>query len=135
MLNFNNDLSRYKARLNKSVENFEKTYGVKLQAALGNKPRLIEKGKNLLIDWDLDKKQKETKARRNAIAYKDGKIYLVVAGGATVPDLAEIMKKLGAEYALNLDGGYSSALWYNDEYIVGPGRDIPNAIIFSDNRK
>ena len=35
------------------------------------------------------------------------------------------------EYAVNLDGGYSSALWYNDEYMVGPGRNIPNAIIFA----
>jgi len=29
-----------------------------------------------------------------------------------------------------LDGGNSSALFYNDEYMIGPGRDIPNAIVF-----
>ena len=122
-----------------SVFDFEDKYGVKLQAAIGNKPRLIEEGMNLLIEWDLDSKQKNTKAVRNAIAYKEnpaksgkGIIYLVAARNATVPDLADIVKKIGAQYALNLDGGYSSALWYNDEYMFGPGRDIPNAVIFSE---
>jgi len=103
---------------------------VKLRAALGNKPRLVENGMNLLIDWDIDESQLKTKALRNGLAYKNGKIYLVVARAAIVPDLAEIMKAMGMEYALNLDGGGSSALFYNDEYMIGPGRNIPNAIIF-----
>jgi len=122
-----------------SVENFENVYGVKLQAAIGNKPRLIEKKMNLLIEWDIDEKQKNTKALRNAIAYKDnisknglGIIYLVVARNATVPDLADIMKAIGVDYALNLDGGLSAALFYNDEYMIGPGRNVPNAIVFAE---
>lgn len=114
------------------VENFESANKVKLQAAIGNKPRLIENGMDQLIEWDIDDKQRNAKALRNAIAYKDNNIYLVVARNATVPELANIMKALEVEYALNLDGGYSSALWYNDEYMVSPGRDIPNAIIFSE---
>jgi len=40
------------------------------------------------------------------------------------------MKAMGMDYALNLDGGSSSALIYNGEYMVGPGRDIPNALVF-----
>ena len=112
------------------VEEFEATYGVKIQAAIGNKPRLIESGMNLLIEWDIDKNQKEAKALRNAIGYSDEKIYLVVARNSTVPDLADIMKALKVDYALNLDGGSSAALVYNGEYMVGPGRNIPNAIIF-----
>ena len=124
----------------KSVaEVFKEIYGVKLQAAIGNKPRLIENGMNLLIEWDIDDKQKTVKSLRNAIGYKDnpaksgaGIIYLVIAYNTTVPNLANIMKAMQVEYAINLDGGYSSALWYNDEYMVGPGRDIPNAVIFSE---
>jgi len=114
------------------VKEFESTYNTKLQAALGNKPRLIEDGKNLLIEWDIDEKQRNQKALRNAIAVKDNWIYLVVASNATVPELADIIKAMAVEYALNLDGGYSSALWYNDEYMVGPGRDVPNAIVFGE---
>ncbi|OGF27930.1 hypothetical protein A2303_07800 [Candidatus Falkowbacteria bacterium RIFOXYB2_FULL_47_14] len=122
----------------KSLENFETVYGTKLQAAIGNKPRLIENGMNQLIEWELDSKQKNTRAMRNAIGYKKGDnggkgtVYLVITQNATVPDLAEIMKAIGVDYALNLDGGYSSALWYGDEYMVMPGRDVPNAIVFSE---
>lgn len=113
----------------KSVTDFEKTYGVKLQAAIGNKPRLVEQGLITLIDWEVDEKQRLVKTLRNAIAYKDGRLYLVVVHRATIADLADVVSALGAEYALNLDGGNSSALFYNDEYMVGPGRDVPNAII------
>lgn len=120
----------------KSLADFELTYGVKLQAAIGNKPRLIEEGKNLLIDWELDQGQMTLKAWRAAIAFKAGlgrgTIYLVMARSATVVDLAEILKVMQVDYAINLDGGYSSALYYNDEYMVGPGRPIPNAILFAD---
>ncbi len=109
---------------------FQQAYGAELQAAIGNKPRLIQAGANYLINWELDKKQKEQKTRRAAIGYKNNRIYLVVAHRATLPDLALVMKALAVDYALNLDGGASAALWYNDEYMVGPGRNIPNAIVF-----
>ncbi len=115
-----------------SVEEFEKNNGVKLQAALGNKPRLIQDYMNYLIDWEVDQKQLTGKYSRNAIGYKDNNVYLVIAYGATLNNLANVMKAIGVEYALNLDGGYSAALWYNDEYMAGPGRNIPNAIIFSE---
>ncbi|MFH1326032.1 MAG: phosphodiester glycosidase family protein [Candidatus Falkowbacteria bacterium] len=113
-----------------SQEFFENKYGVNIQAAFGNKPRIIEEGMNLLIDWELDKKQKETKAPRNAFAVKGDKIYLIIAYKATVPDLANILKALKVDYAINLDGGLSRALYYNGEYKEGPGRKIPNAIVF-----
>jgi len=116
----------------KSLEYFEETYDTKLQAAIGNRPRLIEKGMNLLIEWDIDDKQRNLKAARNALAYKDDKLYLVVAWNTTVPDLADIMQAMEVEYALNLDGGYSTALFYNDEYMVGPGRDVPNVLLFGE---
>ena len=115
-----------------SVKKFEETYGVKIQAAIGNKPRLVEQGKNLLIDWEVDANQRDIKATRNAIAYKNDKIYLIVVRAVTISDLAEIVKGMGMEYAINLDGGYSTALFYNGEYMFGPGRNIPNAILFSE---
>ncbi len=120
-----------------SLDQFEKQAGVPLQAALGNKPRLIEEKKNILIEWEIDAKQRDGKYLRNAIGYKDngtkgqGEVYLVVVYRATIDNLATVMKQLGMDYALNLDGGASAAMFYNDEYMVGPGRDIPNAILFS----
>jgi exopolysaccharide biosynthesis protein len=121
------------------VSQFESAYGVKLQAAIGNKPRLVEDGKNLLIDWELDSGQANVKTLRTAIAYKvgtsigdKGTLYLVVARKSTVTDLAEILKVMEVQYAINLDGGSSTALYYNDEHMVGPGRNIPNVILFAE---
>ncbi|MCK5415882.1 phosphodiester glycosidase family protein [Candidatus Parcubacteria bacterium] len=116
----------------KDVETFEEKYKVKLQAAISNRPRLIEEGNNYLITWDMDNKQENIKSSRNALGYKNEKIYLIIVKNATLYNLAQVLKEMEMEYALNLDGGYSSALYYNDEYMVGPGRDIPNAIIFSE---
>jgi exopolysaccharide biosynthesis protein len=120
-----------------SVYQFEEKYGVKIQAAIGNKPRLVEEGKNLLIDWEVDENQRNIKTNRSAIGYKKeaygkGRIYLIVVRDVTISDLAEIVKGMGMEYAINLDGGHSTALFYNGEYMFGPGRDIPNAILFSE---
>ncbi len=125
----------YKNNGGKTVsEAFQSAYGVKLQAAIGDNPRLIENYMNYLIDWSLDEKQRSGKLLRNAIAYKDNKVYLVAVRNATVPDLASIMLEMKMEYALNMDGGYSEALYYNDEYMLGPGRNIPNAIVFKENK-
>jgi len=116
----------------KSVEYFEKENKVELQALIGNKPRLIEEGKNILIEWDIDKKQRDLKSIRNALAFKNDKMYLIVTYNATLLNLANVLKAMKMEYALNLDGGYSAALYYNDEYMVGPGRNIPNALLIKE---
>ena len=42
-----------------------------------------------------------------------------------------LIKQYGLDYAINLDGGSSAALFYNDEYMEGPGRNIPNVIMFA----
>ncbi|PLX28038.1 hypothetical protein C0583_02290 [Candidatus Parcubacteria bacterium] len=131
-----NNLYYYKdSREFESVASFESSTGATLQAAISNKPRLIENGMNQLIVWDVDKKQETAKAARNALAYraeegKKGELLLVIVYNATVLDLAEILKEMDVDIALNLDGGYSTALWYNDEYMSGPGRDVPNVILF-----
>jgi exopolysaccharide biosynthesis protein len=118
----------------KGVADFEKTFGVKLKAAIGNKPRLIQEYMNYLIEWELDEKQMKEKSTKTAIGYKDNTLYIVVLYNATIPDLGEAMQTLGVEYALNLDGGYSTAMYYNDELMAGPGRDVPNAIVFAEKR-
>lgn len=121
----------------KSKDDFENKYGVKLQAAIGNKPRILENKMNVLIDWDLDANQTKGKYLRNVLAYKEdvsmsgkGELYLLALRSATLDDLAFVLQFLDFDYALNLDGGYSAALIYNGEYMLGPGRDVPNALIF-----
>ncbi len=94
-----------------------------------NSPSLIEDGRVNVDNSKLDDKQKTVRSTRGAIAVKDNTLYLIHVYGATVPDSANVLKTLGVDYALLMDGGGSSALLYENEYKVGPGRNIPNAIL------
>lgn len=114
-----------------STGQFANVMGSTLDAAIANYPALIDRG-TVVVDSEpmLDDGQRNNKATRGGIGISNDKIYLIVAKNATVPDLAEIMKVLGATDAMNLDGGGSSALMYGGTYKVGPGRTLPNAIVF-----
>jgi hypothetical protein len=109
---------------------FEKSYGT-LRAAISNGPELVYDGKLVVSASGLDTKQRTVKSNRSAIGIRGTDIYLVVASGATVVDMGHIMLSLGMEKAVNLDGGGSSALWFNGQYRIGPGRNIPNALTFT----
>jgi hypothetical protein len=114
-----------------SVGSFENVNDAKLQAAMANYPSLIEDG-GVIVESEsrLDGNQKTVKATRGGIGWNGHSTFLVIAHSATVVDLAYILKALGATEAMNLDGGGSSALLYNGAYKVGPGRLLPNAILF-----
>jgi hypothetical protein len=114
----------------KDAATFTSAYGVKISAAIGNQPALIYNSANIIGTQTLDDKQKTAKSYRSGIGLKGNKVYLVAAGNATVIDLANIMESLGMEQAMNLDGGGSTALYYQGSYKVGPGRNLPNAIVF-----
>lgn len=113
-----------------SVTEFEERTGTQLKAAIANYPSLIENGSIVVESEPLDSKQRDVKAARGAIGYNNDSVFLVTASSATVVDLASIMDSLGADYAMNLDGGGSTALYGNGQYYAGPGRELPNAIVY-----
>ena len=100
-----------------------------VQAAIANHPLLIFGGQWVLNEDSLDSKSRTVKTNRGGIGVKGNSFYMIVAHGATVGDLAAIFQALGAEHAMNLDGGGSSALVYYGSYKTGPGRTIPNAFL------
>jgi hypothetical protein len=69
------------------------------------------------------------KSSRGFVANKGSGVYVGVVFNATVADSAKVMKALGMENAMNLDGGGTTALWYGG-YKAGPGRNLTNAILF-----
>ncbi|SMF83238.1 Copper amine oxidase N-terminal domain-containing protein [Paenibacillus uliginis N3/975] len=96
-------------------------------------PRLVVNGKvslDVKKEGFRDPKILTGGGARSALGItKDHKLILLTTGGATIPQLAEIMKQAGAYQAMNLDGGASSGLYYNGSYLTSPGRQISNAII------
>ncbi len=106
--------------------------GISVTAGINSKPSLVNGGSNILNEGQLDDKQRTTKGNRGALGVKGSTLYAVIARSATVPDLAEVMVSLGVDSAMNIDGGGSSALYYKGSYKVGPGRSLPNAVIFAE---
>lgn len=105
-----------------------------MQEAVGCGPRLVADG---AVSYDpagegfSSPKILSSAGARSAVGVtRDRTLLLVTCGGATVRQLAEIMKALGAWDAMNLDGGASSGLWAQGRLLTRPGRPISNALVF-----
>ncbi len=93
---------------------------------IANQPLLLMGG-NVQFGGDDDPK-KGSKGSRSFVGSRGTTVYIGVVHGATVAEVAHVLKTMGVENAINLDSGGSTALWYNG-YKAGPGRNIPNAIV------
>jgi len=102
--------------------------------AIGCGPALVINGRvdfNPVLEDFENEKILSLKGQRSAIGVKnDGTLVLVTCPNITISKLAEIMKYLGCYYAMNLDGGASSALYLNGKYITYPGRLLNNVLVF-----
>ena len=98
-----------------------------VDGVLANQPLLVSGG-NVVFGGDGDPK-KGLKGGRSFVANKGNTVYIGVVHNATVAEAAIVLKALGMENALNLDSGGSTVLW-SGSYKAGPGRNIPNAILF-----
>lgn len=98
-----------------------------VHGVVSNFPLLVFNG-NVVFGGDDDPK-KGSRAGRSFVAHKAGQVFIGVVHNATVAESARTLAAMGMENALNLDSGGSTALW-SGGYKIGPGRDLPNAILF-----
>ncbi|KKU45474.1 MAG: Copper amine oxidase domain protein [Microgenomates group bacterium GW2011_GWC2_46_7] len=90
--------------------------------AIANFPRLLRDGVEATSE-------ENGKGTRGFVGMKDGAIVIGHIFAASYADAAATLRALGLQNALNLDGGGSSALWFEGSYKVGPGRVLPTAIV------
>ncbi len=98
-----------------------------VDGVLSNYPLLVSGG-SVVFGGDADPKS-GSKGGRSFVGSKGNTVYIGVVHSATLIESATTLKALGLENALNLDDGGSTALW-SGGYKLGPGRDLPNAILF-----
>lgn len=98
-----------------------------VDAVLANHPLLVS-GKSIATGDSSDVKLSAT-GNRAFIGNRGSLVYIGVVRGVSVVGAAKVLVEMGLENALNLDSGGSTALW-SGGYKYGPGRDIPNAILF-----
>lgn len=101
--------------------------------AVGAGPSLVQDGK-IIVDpaseGFTEPKILSQSLTRSAIGVNGQGDIILINTVANMQTLAEIMKELGAVQAMNLDGGASSGIYHNGKYLVQPGRNLSNALIF-----
>jgi exopolysaccharide biosynthesis protein len=107
-----------------------------VKLALGAGPSLIING-NITADGALEgfweSKINTNRAQRSFIGYTfDNKLVMGTVSNANLKEMAQICKELNLKGAMCMDGGASSGLYYEGKYITSPGRNINNAIIFTE---
>lgn len=99
-----------------------------VDGVISNFPLLVSGG-NIVYGSSADTKF-TNKGTRDFVANKGNTVYIGVMYNANMTDSAHVLKALGMDNAMNLDEGGSTALMLGGNYIVGPGRNIPNAVLF-----
>jgi exopolysaccharide biosynthesis protein len=89
---------------------------------------MLLSGGSVRFGGDGDPK-KGSRGARSFIGSKGGIVYIGVVRGATVAEVAHVLKAMGLENALNLDSGGSTALMSGGKYLAGPGRATPFGIV------
>lgn len=116
------------------------TYKAQFENELSMAQHLMSLAPKLLTDGELDvnferdrvsdPKMTTLSAMRSFIGSKpDGTIVFGTARNVTLVELATLLKQLGLQEAINLDGGASSGLYVDGHYVTVPGREISNALI------
>lgn len=98
-----------------------------VDGVISNYPLLLLNGE-VKFGGNSDEKQ-SSKGNRSFVGASGSTVYIGVVFNATVAESAQALKALGLNHALNLDNGGSTALW-SGGYKAGPGRDLPNVILF-----
>lgn len=102
-------------------------------------------GPLLVKDGEVDVRPMEERFRdphvlgagaRSAVGVTEAnKLLLVcVPQSVTFVVLAQVMKSLGCQQAMNLDGGASMALWYRGRAVVPAGRRLTNVLLVHEER-
>jgi exopolysaccharide biosynthesis protein len=123
-----------KVELQASVKTVNETVSSEnWETAIGVGPKLLTRG---MVDIDFKRDGfTDPKITTNANARsfigvdKSKRLVLGTMSGATAPDMANVLLKLGLTDAMNMDGGASSGLYYEGSMKRKPGRLLSNALV------
>jgi exopolysaccharide biosynthesis protein len=123
-----------RVELQASVKTANETLGSEnWEAAIGVGPKLLTKGKvdiDFKRDGFTDPKITANANARSFVGVDTSKrLVLGTMTGATAPDMANVLLKLGLTDAMNMDGGASSGLYYEGSMKRKPGRLLSNALV------
>jgi len=98
-----------------------------VDSVLANQPLLVSGG-NVVFGGD-DEVKRAGAGSRSFVGSTGSTAYIGVVHNVNAAQMARVLHTMGIQNALNLDSGGSTALW-SGGYKAGPGRAIPNALLF-----
>ena len=98
------------------------------EGGIGNYPLLVYNGE--ARGEHTGPKISATKSARSFVDNKGSTAYVGVVRNSTSIEAGKVLQAMGLDNALELDAGGSTALWANGGYKAGPGRGLPNVILF-----
>jgi len=98
-----------------------------VDAVIANRPLLVMDGNNMFSG--IGEEKEAIKSNRSFLGSSGNTGYIGVVHSATVAQSAKVLQTMGVKNAINLDSGGSTALW-SGGYKVGPGRNLPNVVLF-----
>lgn len=102
-----------------------------VKTMVSGSPRLVQDGvKYTQLDGGFTESRFTTlSSPRTAVGTtKDGKLLLVSVKSAKIEQMRDLMLALGCVDAINLDGGASSAMYYNGKMLTTPGRNLTSTL-------
>lgn len=98
-----------------------------VDAVIANRPLLVLDGNDQFGSGGEDKEI--IRSNRGFLGSSGNMAYIGVVHGVTVVEMAKVLQSMGIKNAINLDSGGSTAFW-SGGYKDGPGRDLPNVVLF-----
>jgi len=98
--------------------------------AISNFPILLLGGQVVDTETEQADYQKQ-RGTKGSIGTDGTHVYLALVSGASVTESAYALQAMGIMDAMNLDGGGTSAMFTDGQYKVGPGRQLPNAVVLT----
>ncbi|UTA48378.1 phosphodiester glycosidase family protein [Simiduia sp. 21SJ11W-1] len=107
---------------------------IAIHTAIGGGPTLLNNGAPALtyneeVFWGSGVELDDLRPRSAICVDATNQVSLVVATSAKLSDMPALMLKLNCVEAMNLDGGGSSAMAFNDQAIYDQQRDVPSALL------
>lgn len=107
-----------------------------IRTTVGAGPTLIKDGKIVANGasegfWENDLTKNQVALRSCIGVTADNVLIMGTVPLVSMAELAEIAQKLNLVQAINLDGGLSSALYCDHQYLTGPYRQVTDAIVIT----
>lgn len=115
------------------ANNFNSDKISQIEYGIANFPLFLYNGKNIYIEYEsaglIDRKMLSKSAKNFICRTSNNDIFLGQIRSISMQNVTPILMEMWCQDALNLDSGGSSAMYFDNKFQFGPGRNIMDAFV------